>query len=246
MLSFIKRYLKFEMMEKLYPVRADEEVLNNFENSRYTIPILALFCSMFYLGENTPGVTVSCLMYLFYTVAFILALIAKKHIRKIRKYEDIVDIMSFAFPEYYAIKFLCENTSEALDFLLKVSIFLWVMSLLIKVPYIIQVSLDNKLEKHLYKYRHILKIPITAILGVALYVLTKVRYGGMETVGVPVFVLAFHLCFTLLYNFLINRIIFLIIYHTEINYELERQRNLIEEKKNNRRTLKRKKTIPKE
>ncbi len=224
MLNFIKKYLKFDMMKKFYPIRTDEEVLNNFENSRYTIPILAFFCTMFYLGENTPGIVVTCLMYLFYAVAFILSLTAKKHIRKIRKYEDILEIVSFAFPEYYTIGFLCENTSEALVLLMKISIILWIMSLLLKLPYIIGYCSKNTGEKSFQNYKKTMNIIITLVLGVALFIFAKVRYGGIETVKVPVFVLAFHLCFSMWYIFLINRIVFSIVYHPEINAELEQQR----------------------
>lgn len=222
--GFVKKCLKFDVMKNFYPVRTDEEVLNNYENNKFAIPILAVYCALFYLSENPPGFLVSYLTYVFFAGALTLSLMAKKHIQQTRKYADVIDILMFVFPEYYTVNFLCRNTFETFKSLLIISVIAWVISLLIKLPYIIKSLLNKVDEKSFDKYKKKINIMVRLVLVAALCVLAKVRYGGMETVKVPVFVLAFHLCFSMWYIFLINRIVFSIVYHPEINAELEQQR----------------------
>ena len=222
--GFVKKCLKFDVMKNFYPVRTDEEVLNNYENNKFAILILAVYCALFYLSENTPGFLVSYLTYVFFAGALTLSLMAKKHIQQTRKYADVIDILMFVFPEYYTVNFLCRNTFETFKSLMIISVIAWVISLLIKLPYIIGYCSKNTGEKSFQNYKKTMNIIITLVLGVALFIFAKVRYGGIETVKVPVFVLAFHLCFSMWYIFLINRIVFSIVYHPEINAELEQQR----------------------
>ena len=129
-----------------------------------------------------------------------------------------------------------------------ITVILWCAKLVFTLRYLVRVHKveGKKIEKVLKQYSGKMYIITIFVLTLCGIIIAPIRHMGADEGIVlfesPQFVFAVHGIFSLFYAKVIDIILFSIVFREEISAELQKQRDLEEWKKENRRRLKRKKT----
>lgn len=228
MRNFIKKYIHYDIIRLFYPVRSDEEIISNCENNIFFIPIMStasavlLFCS----GKSD---NITRIAFIHFIIAFILGVEAKRHIKKIRKYVNLVDLFTFAFLEYILLILLECNVRQRLFELAFYTICICIIALLLKLPYIIkahQVERKDSIDQA-NKCKKVISVSVLVLIFFCVFVCLQFRRDNVESISVLPVISVMHLMISMFYNLEINRIIVELLYREEVAAELEKRRKAL-------------------
>ena len=250
MRKFIKKYVNFDKMKMFYPVADDQTVINSF----LSIPMLLCFGVVMFLASWTMGNRDFFGLTLFslaYAGVIIYVYLARNNIVKYRKYGIFWGCIMVLSLEYAAlghyIYILPRTLPDKLFELFGITAIAWLVGFVVKLPFIIKAQRVGGKKPWIIakKCKKVISVLTVLFLSPTMIFLLKYRRSGevgMEALKRPGWILAIHIFFSIYYIFAFNRFWFSIIFREEITAEIERERKTIEEKKANRRSLKRKKT----
>lgn len=235
--DYIKRNIEYEHIRSFFDISSIEDMRGNI----MPIWLIVMIAFMGVLGFTVSGIENICEAILYFSMFPILLFLnvaIRKNTQKYSKFGKLYALLFIVALEYALVK-MCSMGKVQYELLIGLNVLMWIFQTAFFVVIMIKTKKTNKRtkEKYLTGIHYIQWI----IVMIGLLPIVLQRHQKVSYVNFKMLVPAVILMLSALVVNCVNSILFEIIYREEIAAELEKQREALEEKKANRRKLKRKK-----
>ncbi len=235
----IKKYILYENVRCFFDIVSDNDVCGNILPVWFIV-MIAIIGVLGFVISGMESIVEVILYFSMFPLMCIYNIVVKRNTQKYRKYSKINALLYVFALEYAAVK-ICSMSAVQYDLLIFLNVLMWLLQTAVLLFSLMKVRKEKNKKKAKDKYTRKIYSVQMGLVFLSMIPIVSQRHKKVEEINFALLVPAVIILFSVLVANCVNSILFDIIYKEEIFAEIEQHRKVVEDRKNNRRTMRRKK-----